>query len=101
MNSTNPESERPISEGVMHGPYPAAPEELMLHYISNRDTFGFDPSFTDEQLAADIESEWQYDQHSEAVMEAWQAGRISQIAASKLIDVVLRPWWIGHRNPGE
>lgn len=101
MNSVEADDQRPISEGVMHGPYPAAPEELVAHYLSNRDIIGFDPSCSDEQLAADIQSEYQYDQHCDAVMEALQAKRINEIAASKLIDIVLRPWWIGHRNPGE
>lgn len=90
-----------LAEGIHHGPYPAAPSELVEHYVAARANATYEDSRSDEQFRADIESEWQYDQHCAAVETASENGRITPEHAIFMIDKVLRPWFIGRRNPGE
>lgn len=94
-------SAQAISEGIMHGPFPAAPEELLEKYIIERNEHGFDAELSETQLIADIQSEWQYDQHCEAVENALNDGRINQEQALYFTDTVLRPYWIGHRKASD
>jgi len=85
--------------GIEQGPYPAAPQELVDHYVQGHARAITDPSISDEQLTADVQSEWQYDQHCAAVERALEDGRITPLQADHMYDVVLRPWWIGYRYP--
>lgn len=91
-----------LAAGIAHGPYPAAPAELVdLYMTRHHEQPELEPTVSDEQKLADIESEWQYDQHSAAVMEAMAAGRITHVHAYLMLEKVLRPWFIGRRLPGE
>lgn len=89
------------SRGIAHGPYRNAPESLKEMYVESRERRGVDPNVSNDQLASDVESEWQYDQHSAAVMDALESGRITSEHAIYMLDKVLRPWFIGRRNAGE
>lgn len=90
-----------VVEQIQHGPYEAAPLEMIFHYLTTRHhrPISVHPATTSEKLATDIESEWQYTQHAEAVHEAMEAGRISSDQAIFMEDVVLRPWFIGVSLP--
>lgn len=91
-----------LAEGIQHGPHPAAPEGLVAHYIAyHHEHPELEPTVSDAQKRADVESEWQYDQHSAAVMEALDHDRISPQHANFMLDKVLRPWFIGRRNPND
>ena len=87
-----------LARGIAHGPYPDAPQELIEHYIDNRDVHKVALSTSNEQLIADVRSSWQYDQHSSAVMDALEEGTITPIHAVHMLSTVLRPWYIGTRN---
>jgi hypothetical protein len=87
-----------LASNIFHGPYPAAPQELINHYIETRDIRLVPGSTSDEQLITDTESEWQYDQHANAVMEALEADSITSEHALYMLEKVLRPWFIGRRN---
>lgn len=84
----------------MHGPYLHMPQEMAGLYQA-RYAEGMNNEISLEQFMADRESEWQYDQHAEAVVAAESEGRINQKQALYLIETVLRPYWIGHRHSGE
>jgi hypothetical protein len=91
-----------LASGIEHGPYLAAPEELVDQYLKRHQSRPeSEVGVSDEQKRADIESEWQYDQHSAAVMEALENGRINYLHAHFMLDRVLRPWFIGRRNPSD
>lgn len=87
-----------LASNIFHGPYPAAPETLITHYLESRDERLVPESTSDEQLIADTESEWQYDQHSAAVINALADGQITSEHALYMLDKVLRPWFIGQRS---
>lgn len=87
-----------LAAGIAHGPYPAAPTEIVDLYMAHHHAHPeLEPTVSDEQKRADIESEWQYDQHSAAVMDAMEAGRITHVHAYIMLEKVLRPWFIGRR----
>jgi hypothetical protein len=88
------------SEGVIHGPYFRMPPEMVDLY-QTRYAEGMNNEISLERFMADRESEWQCDQHSEAVEAARLAGRIDQRQALHLVETVLRPYWVGHRRAGE
>jgi len=91
-----------LASGIAHGPYRAAPPEIVdLYMTRHHNQPEFEPTVNDEQKQADIESEWQYDQHSAAVMEALETGRITHVHAYYMLEKVLRPWFIGRRLPNE
>lgn len=87
-----------LARGIDHGPYEAAPQEIIDHYIKMRETFAPFGRVPVEHFIKDIESEWQYDQHSAAVMGALEARRIKADHAIYMLDRVLRPWFIGQRG---
>lgn len=87
-----------LASNIFHGPYPAASQELISHYVETREERHVPQSTSDEQLIADTESEWQYDQHAAAVMDALENDRITSEHALYMLDKVLRPWFIGQRN---
>jgi hypothetical protein len=87
-----------LASNIFHGPYPAAPESVINHYLETRDERLVPESTDDEQLIADTESEWQYDQHTAAVMDALENDRITSEHALYMLDKVLRPWFIGQRS---
>ncbi len=84
----------------MHGPYPSMPQDMVELY-QVRYVEGMNNEISPEQFMADRESEWQHDQHSEAVMVALAEGRINQKQAQYIIETVLRPYWVGHRHASE
>jgi len=91
-----------LASGITHGPYQAAPRGIVDLYLTRHQSRPeFEPTVSDEQKQADIESEWQYDQHSAAVMEAFEAGRITHVHAYYMLEKVLRPWFVGRRHPGQ
>jgi hypothetical protein len=91
-----------LASGIAHGPYRAAPSGIVDLYMTRHQSRpDFEPTVSDEQKRADIESEWQYDQHSAAVMEALEAGRITHVHAYYMLEKVLRPWFIGRRLSNE
>lgn len=87
--------------GVQYGPYPAAPEELVEQYIASRFERNVSLFMTNEQIAEDVQSEWQYDQHSAAVEAASERGDITPGEAIHMLEKVLRPWFIGRRTSEE
>lgn len=87
-----------LASGIEHGPYEAMPQEQLNHYIELREISAIRLRVPLKQYIEDTESEWQYDQHSEAVMRALDAERITPEHANYMIDKVLRPWFIGMRN---
>jgi hypothetical protein len=91
-----------LAEGIQHGPYPAAKQEYIDLYLRRHlDYPELEPTLSAEQKRADIESENQYDLHADSVMEALENNRISADHAYYMQEKVLRPWFIGRRNPGE
>lgn len=95
-----PDRQNLSPEGVMHGPYENIPADMILHYLATRLERSFPADQTQAQFIADRESEWQYDQHAEAIAAAAIASTIDKYAESRLLDN-LEPWFIGWRNPGE
>lgn len=96
-----PNQKPPLSvEGVMHGPYPDIPADMLKRYVETRELRGFPMDQSEEQFIADRQTEWQYDQHLEALLTALEAGRIA-VRAFERLEHNIRPWWIGWRNPGE
>jgi hypothetical protein len=87
-----------LAAGIQHGPYADIPEQLLEHYLASREQMGVSTNLPDEQLRADTQSEWQYDQHSAAVMDALEADRISAEHAMYMLERVLRPWFVGRRT---
>lgn len=90
-----------LPNGIAHGPYQNLPIDMLDVYLSDPERYGAPIDMTLEQFIADRESEWQYDQHSQAVVEASQTRRISPAVESYFLKIVLRSWWIGGRRPGE
>lgn len=91
-----------LAEGIQHGPYPDIPATLVAHYFEQRQHSTLPDTRTDEQYLADLQSEWQYDQHCAAVEEACVAERISPAHALYMMDDKrgpLRRWFIGYRQP--
>ena len=84
----------------MHGPYPNIPAAMLKKYLGDRATLGFPDDQTEAEFIRDRESEWQADQHEEALLEAFGAGRLTDKEFAWLQDNI-RPWFIGWRNPGE
>lgn len=87
-----------LAEGIFHGPYPEDPNNDVEHYITNRELLQIPTYVSDEQLAADVKTEVQYDMHAESVDQAAEAGRITPEHALYMLEKVLRPWFIGRRN---
>ena len=83
--------------GIKHGPYQPIPEALKAQY-TEKHAAEAEPKISQEQLHDNLESEWQYDQHSEAVMTALEEQIITPAHAAYMLKV-LRPWWIGLRQP--
>lgn len=87
-----------LAEGIMHGPYPKDPENLIEQYVTNRQVLFIPDHVSDDQLRLDIASEIQYDQHSAAVEKASEDGLITPEHALFMLEKILRPWFIGRRN---
>ncbi|CAN5188753.1 hypothetical protein BH09PAT3_BH09PAT3_0220 [soil metagenome] len=96
-----PAKSLPLPNGIMHGPYEAMPAEMLTLYTSDPERFGAYPDMPLDQFIHDRESEWQWDQHSQAVAEACDAGRIDRATASIYIEKLLRPWFVYFRREGE
>lgn len=87
-----------LAEGIFHGPYLEDPENIVEYYVANRKRLFIPVYVSDEQLATDIKSEIQYDQHSAAVEQATEQGSITPEHALYMLEKILRPWFIGRRN---
>lgn len=90
-----------LASGIEHGPYRAARQEMIDHYVARRETSEARLRVPLKQFIEDVESENQYDKHSKAVIEAMEAHKITPEHANYMLDRVLRPWFIGMRNPDD
>lgn len=94
MPSSLAERVRPDAENVMHGPYRAMPEELVDQYLEHRERFRIDLEMSTEEYTANLQSDWQYRQHREAVDEAKAEGRLTADQACYMLSKTLLPWHV-------
>ena len=68
---TNENNYNQLLKTINEAEYPDMPEELITHYVENRDEIVFDPILDEATFVYDRKSEWLYDKKSEMVMLAY------------------------------
>lgn len=83
-----------IIEQIDHGPYEAAPDAIVFHYLVTRHQrpLSVHPSVPTEKYISDIQHQWQHEMHSKAVENALEDHRITAEQAGIMYDRVLWPW---------
>lgn len=97
-SSANESNYNKLLKTINEAEYPDMPEELITHYLKNRDEMGFDPALDEATFVDDRKSEWLYDKKSDDVMTAFEKGDITSTHAKQLTEEVLRPLFIGNRR---
>lgn len=90
-------TERPLSTGIMHGPFPDAPEPLKDENLLSQVVDNDGEALTDERIFyinSVTYDNWAIENRIEALHVDAHEGRMSEDAACWLIDKVLSPQFV-------